>query len=200
MRIIAGKCKGMRIQAPRGRITRPIPDRIKQALFSSLGSEYGTPGALPELAVLDLFAGSGAFGLEALSRGARLCCFVERYRPALNCLRENIRKLNLSGQCWIVTGDAFSCDIPDEPTGAGWELVFLDPPYAAVEINIDSVSVPNLLMVLADMGKLADDATIILRHPSNIDFDRRIGKLYPYQTKTYSTMSFTWFNYDKQIS
>ncbi len=199
MRIIAGKCKGMRIQAPRGRVTRPIPDRVKQALFSSLGSEFDTPGALPNLAVLDLFAGSGSFGLEALSRGARLCCFVERHRPALNCLRENIKKLNLSGLCWIVTGDAFYCDIPDEPTGTGWQLVFLDPPYATVEINIDRASVPNLLMSLSEEGKLADDALVILRHPANTDFERKIGKLYPYQTKTYKTMSLTWFSYDKQI-
>ncbi len=199
MRIIAGKCKGMRIQAPRGRVTRPVPDRVKQALFSSLGSEFGTPGALPDLAVLDLFSGSGSFGLEALSRGARLCCFVERYRPALNCLRENIKRLNLSGYCWIVTGDAFYCDIPAEPTGTGWQLVFLDPPYATVEINIDRASVPNLLMSLSEEEKLADDAIVILRHPVNTDFERKIGRLYPYQTKTYNTMSLTWFRYDKQI-
>ncbi len=189
----------MRISAPKGRITRPITDRVKQALFSSLGSEFGTPGALPEIAVLDLFAGSGALGLEAISRGARLCCFVERYRPALNCLRENINKLNLSGSCWIVNGDAFFCDIPPEPTGTGWQLVFLDPPYATVEINIDRASVPNLIMSLSESGKLADEAIVILRHPINVDFERRIGQLFPYITKKYNTMALTWFRYDKQI-
>ena len=197
MRIVAGQCKGMTIQAPKGKVTRPIPDRVKQAMFSSLGSEYGTPGMFPEIAVLDLFAGSGSFGLEALSRGARLCCFVEKFPPALNCLRQNIEKLGLAGRCWIVSGNAFSCDLPAEPTGKGWELIFLDPPYAKVEIDIDTTSVPNLLIGLSDTGLLAPEALIILRHPIQVDYERRLGRLTPHRTKTYGTMSFTWFGYDR---
>ncbi len=199
MRIISGQCKGMKLRTPKGRITRPIPDRVKEALFSSLGSEFSTPGRIPEFAVLDLFAGSGTFGLEALSRGAKLCCFVEKNRFALNCLRENIERLKLSGKCWILTGDAFDVEIPPEPTGTGWQLVFLDPPYATIEVNIDRSSIPNLLHSLSDSALLADGAIVILRHPSHIDFLKRIGRLIPFKTKTYGTMTFTWFGYDKEI-
>lgn len=199
MRITAGQCKGMKLSVPKGKVTRPVPDKVKQAVFSSLGSEFGTPGILPELAVLDIFAGSGAFGLEAVSRGANRCCFVEKHPHALSCLRQNIEKLKLSASCWILAGDAFRCEIPDEPTGTGWQLVFLDPPYPFVKVEIDKHSVPNLLAAVSDTNILAQDALLILRHPAAVKFDRKIGNLIPYKTKTYSTMICTWFRYDKQI-
>lgn len=199
MRIIAGECGGMRLQAPRGKQTRPMPDRVRESLFSSLGSEYGTPGLLPPLCVLDLFAGTGSFGLEALSRGAKLCCFVEKSRPALTSLRLNIQRLGLQGRCWIVSGDAFVCDVPVAPDKAGWPLVFVDPPYAVSEIHMDLTSVPNLLAGLSESGRLADGALVLLRGPVRTDYDRRIGRLQSQRTKTYGTMRFTWFRYERQI-
>lgn len=198
MRIIAGQCRGMKLQPPRGKATRPMPDRVREALFSSLGSEYGTAGELPELCVLDLFAGTGSIGLEALSRGAKLCCFVEKLHRAVSTLRQNIDRLALQGRCWIVTGDAFVCDIPQAPDNVGWQLVFVDPPYAMAEAANDEHSIPNLLGGLARSELLADEALVILRHPLQTDFQRRIGHLIPTRTKTYGTMKFTWFTYDRE--
>jgi len=81
MRIISGQCRGMKLSVPKGKITRPIPDGVRQGLFSSLGSEYGTAGELPPLNIVDMFAGTGSFGLECLSRGAKLCSFDEKNHP-----------------------------------------------------------------------------------------------------------------------
>ncbi|MFZ5794795.1 MAG: RsmD family RNA methyltransferase, partial [Pseudomonadota bacterium] len=90
MRIIAGKWRGRPIVAPKGDATRPTADRVREALFSMLASRLGS---FEDLAVADLFAGSGALGLEALSRGAASCIFVEQDKAALDALRTNITKL-----------------------------------------------------------------------------------------------------------
>ncbi len=200
MRIISGQCRGMKLSVPKGKITRPIPDGVRQALFSSLGSEYGTAGELPPLNIVDMFAGTGSFGLECLSRGAKLCCFVEKNHPVLSILRQNIANLGMQGRCWIVSGNAFDCDLPPAPENKGWDLVYLDPPYPTVEINLEQQSVPSLLIGLSDTNLLTSDALVILRHPTTIDYERRLGRLTPFRTKTYGTMRFTWFRYDQQIS
>jgi len=200
MRIISGQCRGMKLSVPKGKVTRPIPDGVRQALFSSLGSEFGTAGELPEINIVDMFAGTGSFGLECISRGAKLCCFIEKNHQALSILRQNIDKLGLQGRCWIVSGNAFACDLPPAPENKGWDLVYLDPPYPTVEINLEQQSVPNLLISLCDTQLLAPDALVILRHPTTTDYERRLGRLTPYRTKTYGTMRFTWFHYDHQNS
>ena len=120
MRIISCTCRCMPLMVPKGKITRPIPDNVRQALFSSLGSEYGTAGELPELYVVDIFAGTGSFGLECLSRGAKLCCFVEKNHQAMSILRQNIRKCGFEGKCWIVSGSAYDCELPPAPESHGW--------------------------------------------------------------------------------
>ncbi len=200
MRIISGQCRGMKLMVPKGKITRPIPDHVRQALFSSLGSEFGTAGELPEISVVDMFAGTGSFGLECLSRGVKLCCFVEKNHQALSILRQNIQHCGLQGRAWIVTGNAYDCELPQAPDNKGWDLIYLDPPYINVEINLEQYSVPNLLIGLSDSNLLAQDAMVILRHPSTNDYERRLGYLVPYRTRTYGSMCFTWFRYDKQTS
>ena len=121
MRIISGLYRGRPIIAPKGDTTRPTADRTREALFSMLTSRLGS---FEELRVLDLFAGSGALGLEALSRGAASCTFVEQDGAALDCLRTNIAKLGATGaeiraQSVMALGPAL------EP----YDLILLDPPY-----------------------------------------------------------------------
>ena len=131
MRVIAGKFRGSVIEAPPGWQTRPITDRVKEALFNIVGHRLGVPGMLPELAVLDLFAGAGSFGIECLSRGARTCLFVERDRKTLRVLRENLKKLRLLDVATVATENAWTMRVPEvAPTGYG--LIFVDPPYRAV--------------------------------------------------------------------
>jgi len=121
MRIIAGAWRGRNIVAPKGDATRPTADRTREALFSMLTSRLGD---FEGLSVADLFAGSGALGLEALSRGAESCLFVEHDKPALDSLRANIAKLgakaDVRAQSVLTLG----------PAAKPYDLILLDPPYA----------------------------------------------------------------------
>ena len=121
MRIIAGKWRGRSLEAPAGRDTRPTADRVREALFSMLASRLGS---FEDLRVADLFAGSGALGFEALSRGAAHATFVESNASAAAAIRRNADKLGASVQ--VIAGSALSL-----PRCEAFDLIFADPPYAA---------------------------------------------------------------------
>jgi 16S rRNA (guanine966-N2)-methyltransferase len=126
MRIVAGKFRSARIEAPKGLATRPTSDRVRQALFNVL--EHGVPRVEFEGArVLDLFAGSGALGLEALSRGARFCLFVEESAEARAAIRRNVEALSLTGATKIWRRDATK--LGEAGTMQPFDLIFLDAPY-----------------------------------------------------------------------
>lgn len=120
MRIISGAWRGRALLAPPGECTRPTADRTREALFSMLTSRLGS---FEELRVADIFAGTGALGLEALSRGAAHCTFVERDHGALKVLKENIAKLGAADRCDVRAQAA------EGFTGGPFDVVFLDPPY-----------------------------------------------------------------------
>lgn len=119
MRIIAGKWRGRALIAPPGAATRPTADRAREALFSMLTSRLGS---FDDLRVADIFAGTGALGLEALSRGAARCTFVERDREAITALKANIAKLGAEGT-------DIRAQAAEGFTGGPFDLVFMDPPY-----------------------------------------------------------------------
>ena len=121
MRIIAGRWRGRPLVAPQGQATRPTADRVREALFSMLVSRLGS---FEGLQVADLFAGSGALGLEALSRGAAHCVFVENDRAAVEAIRANIAALGASGE--VLARGAEHAALP-----APVDLAFLDPPYGS---------------------------------------------------------------------
>ncbi|MSR36938.1 MAG: 16S rRNA (guanine(966)-N(2))-methyltransferase RsmD [Gemmatimonadetes bacterium] len=121
MRIIAGDWGGRRIKAPAGREVRPTTDRVREAWMAALG------GRLDGLTVLDLFAGSGALGLEALSRGAAYATFVELARASLRSLEDNVRLLEAGDRCRIVRGDAMKFVRQLGPKS--FDLALADPPY-----------------------------------------------------------------------
>lgn len=121
MRIIAGTWRGRPLVAPKGDTTRPTADRTREALFSMLASRIGS---FEELAVADLFAGSGALGLEALSRGAASCLFVEQDRAALDALKANIAKLAAKG-AEVRATSALALGPATKPL----DLILMDPPY-----------------------------------------------------------------------
>jgi len=126
MRIIAGKFRGATIEAPKGLGTRPTSDRVREALFNVL--EHGKPEIDFEGArALDLFAGSGALGLEALSRGARYCLFIEDDAGARAAIRRNVEALGLTGITKIWRRDATR--LGPSGTVSPFDLVFCDPPY-----------------------------------------------------------------------
>jgi 16S rRNA (guanine966-N2)-methyltransferase len=121
MRVIAGRAGGLRLQAPRGEGTRPVTDRVKETLFAILGDR------VRDARVLDLYAGSGALGIEALSRGAVDALFVERDRAAAAVIRANLGHTRLAegGRVVIAEVERFLASAPD----GAYDLAFLDPPY-----------------------------------------------------------------------
>jgi 16S rRNA (guanine966-N2)-methyltransferase len=125
VRIVAGLWRGRRLVAPQGSATRPTADRVRQALFDMLlHAPWGGRETVQGARVLDVFAGTGAFGLEALSRGAAHATFVEHERAALAALRTNIAALGAQDRSAILPVDALAL-----PAGEPADLVFLDPPY-----------------------------------------------------------------------
>ena len=122
MRIIAGEWRGRAIEAPPGQSTRPTADRVRETLFSMLTSRLGS---FEELRVADLFAGSGALGLEALSRGAAMATFVESDAQAAGAIRRNAGKLGASERVRVLGGSALAL-----PRSEPLDLIFTDPPYA----------------------------------------------------------------------
>ena len=149
MRIIGGSLGGLEIRAPRGDLTRPTADKVRQALFNILGNIVGQ-----ELhgAVLDLYAGSGALGLEAISRGAERAVFVDKATDAVRCIAANAATLGVTDRTQIVRAEVTKA-LPR--LGGPFDLVFIDPPYASGEAD-------RALALLAPL--VAPGAVVVVEH------------------------------------
>jgi 16S rRNA (guanine966-N2)-methyltransferase len=154
LRIVAGSRRGHRIAAPKGTAVRPTSDRVREALFSIVGPVEGA-------AVVDLFAGSGALGLEALSRGAASCVFVERDREAVRVIQANLEKLRLTGAS-VVARDVTSALRDDRARGRRYDLVLADPPYEDWETHAKTLAelLPHVL---------ADDALVVVETADRVE-------------------------------
>lgn len=150
-RIIAGVAGGRRLQTPKGDATRPTSDRVREALFSAIEARAGS---LHDLRFLDLYAGSGAIGLEAWSRGAAAVTLVESDRRTADLIRANARSIG----CDVADVVARSVtSVLSSPPSAAYDLVFADPPYP-----LDDVTVADDLALLAAQGWLASDALVVV--------------------------------------
>jgi 16S rRNA (guanine(966)-N(2))-methyltransferase RsmD len=143
MRVIAGSRKGHTLVTPRGTDTRPTSDRVRENIFNLVGPLDGAK-------VLDLFAGSGALGIEALSRGATTAVFVDNDRDAIRAIERNLEKLRLTG-ARVVRGDALFTLAQEATAGAKYDLVLLDPPYGMLD-DIQPRLARNLPALLAADG------------------------------------------------
>ena len=172
MRVIAGKAKGTQLLTPDGILTRPTIDRVKEALFSIL--QFDLPGAK----VLDLFGGTGQMGIEALSRGAAHCTFLDLRKEAVGVMRENLKRTGFAEEAAVVQGDylAFLTRCKEK-----FDLIFLDPPYGtgmlekAMEIitEIDIVSENGI--IVCENGSSADWPAV--KAPYRLQKDYRYGKI-----------------------
>lgn len=124
IRVVSGELGGRRIDTPPGDATRPTSDRVREAVFNALDSTAAVEGAR----ALDVYAGSGALGIEALSRGAAHVTFAEVESHAREVIVDNLRSLDLTGRAEVTSGDGATAVA--RPPAGGWDLVFLDPPYA----------------------------------------------------------------------
>lgn len=171
MRIIAGQWRGRKLSAPKGEATRPTADRTRETLFNMLASRLG---AFNDLKVADLFAGSGALGLEALSRGAAHCLFVEQDKAALDAIRDNIRTFEARGDTEVRAASVMALPAATEP----YDVILLDPPYGT---GAGAVALDRLLR----LGWIGDNTIMAVETGAketvdvkglSLEKERRVGK------------------------
>lgn len=146
MRVIAGSCRSLPLITPEGEETRPTTDRIKETLFNIL------QGDIPGAVFYDFFSGSGGIGIEALSRGAKHCYFIDQNKEAINCLKKNLQFTKLNDMATVYHRDAIST-IPFLQEKA--DIIFMDPPYA---LDIEFA----IMQILRDSSIMKEDSLIII--------------------------------------
>jgi 16S rRNA (guanine966-N2)-methyltransferase len=178
-RIVAGVAGGRRLKVPPSGV-RPTGDRAREGLFNSLGSLLDLDGAR----VLDLYAGSGALGLEALSRGAAHATFVDSARSAVTAIRENLRALGVADRATVVAGDAVVSAARQAPA-APWQLVFVDPPYRSDLASRAVAALPP--------DRLAADAVIVIEHDRHNAPPDQLGSLLRTDQRRYGDTLISFF-------
>ena len=171
MRIIAGEWRGRQLSVPEGIATRPTSDRAREGLFSMLVSRIGT---FEGLQVADLFAGSGALGLEALSRGAAHCLFIDKERAAIEAIRANVAALGAGARADIRQHAAEYVMAPPHPC----DLIFLDPPYRSglAERALAVIANTEWLRAGALVSVESDSETLVLPGALEGEAHRRFGR------------------------
>lgn len=184
MRIIAGTARGRRLVGPQGMATRPMTDRAREGLFSSIAAH------VPDADVLDLYAGSGTLGLEALSRGAASAVFVERHRSALAALRTNVAAVGLGGTVVAAeVGDVLAGRHPAALVRP-FDLVFVDPPYPDSLASVEAT-------LAALVPYLAEEALVVV-HRREGERRPEAEELAPAGERTYGTA--TLWRYVKEVT
>ena len=171
MRIIAGEWRGRPLDAPPGQATRPTSDRAREGLFSMLASRIGS---FEGLEVADLFAGTGALGLEALSRGAAYCTFVEQDRQALDVLARNIARLGAGERADVRAQTVEHSPPPPRPC----DIIFMDPPYRAglAQAALDRIAAPGWLAPGGWATLESNGEELSVPDTLRGEVDRRFGK------------------------
>ena len=149
MRVISGKARGIALKTPQGQATRPTADRVKEAMFSII--QFDIPGAK----ILDLFGGTGQLGIEALSRGASSCVFIDEREEACKLIRENLKRTKLESSAKVIRSDylRYLAACQDK-----FDVVLLDPPYAEIFLE-------NSLKMITEIDILQSGGIIVTEHP-----------------------------------
>lgn len=173
MRVIAGKAKGHPLVAPDGMNTRPVTDKIKEALFSSwqlqiVGANF-----------LDLFAGSGSMGIEAISRGDEKAVFVEKDRRAVDIIKKNLKTCKFTDGYTVYKDDVFHRIESLKTADERFDIIYLDPPFTVDEIFI------AVMEALSDGQLLTENGIVVIRTKKEKEMPDEIGKLKKYKFKTY---------------
>lgn len=177
MRVIAGTAKGRRLIAPEGIDTRPVTSKIKEALFSIWQME------IADAKFLDLFAGSGSIGIEAMSRGAEKVVFVEKDWRAVNVIKQNLSICKFKEGCQVYRDDVFRRIERLKEDGDTFDIIYLDPPF-----TVDEIFLP-VLEALSRGEILADEGVIAIRTKKKKEMPDAIGVLKKFKEKTYGLSS-----------
>jgi len=171
MRVITGIARGKRLVTPDGSDVRPTSDKVKEALFSAL--QFDIEGRR----ILDLFAGSGQLGIEALSRGAKSCVFVDNSRASINLVKKNLEITGLSSNAKVIQSDFASFAAMSRDT---FDIVFLDPPYAAGML-VDAIK--------AVLPLMSDYSMIICEYPPEVNLPEEVGGFNIHRTYRYGKIN-----------
>ncbi len=172
MRIISGKFKGKKIFLPKDKNTRPLKDMVKESIFNVISHSNEIEIKINNSNILDLFSGSGSFGLEAISRGAKNVTFIENYEEAVNILKKNIQELNSLELCQVIHKSCFDYLDNIESKKNMYDIVFLDPPFKEKNTSL-------LIEKIIKKGILKKKNLIIMhRHKAeNINFNSEVNIL-----------------------
>jgi len=182
MRVIAGQAKGRPLKAVPGDATRPTTDKVKEALFSMIGPFFDGER------VLDLFAGTGGLGIEALSRGAGNAVFIDANARSIEVVRRNLDAVGMSGLAEVYRNDAVRAIKTLARKGAAFNLIFLDPPYAMETGD-------KLLELLAEQGLAADGAVAVLEHASSRSYPERFHRYERIKHAVYGEAALSIYRY-----
>ncbi|NVN98210.1 MAG: 16S rRNA (guanine(966)-N(2))-methyltransferase RsmD [Geobacteraceae bacterium] len=152
MRVIAGTAKGRKLHPPTGSRVRPTADRVKEALFSSLTSRFGS---FDGVNVLDLFSGSGGLGIEALSRGAKKVVFVDAHPESIALTQKNLALTGFTDQATVLKSDALKAIRQLSDNGTVFDLILIDPPYADKEVTTEALTLIVKSSLLSSSGVMA---------------------------------------------
>jgi 16S rRNA (guanine966-N2)-methyltransferase len=179
VRVISGTAKGHKLQVPRGLTVRPTPDRAKQALFNIIGER------VVGCRFLDLYAGTGAIGIEALSRGAEEVVFVEKRSRVARIIARNLAKTGLAARARVVVADVAQtlAKMGEEPTI--FDVIFADPPY-------NDENAPHILQVLDTKRLLNENGFVVWEHATAMTIPANIGKLVSVKEVRYGDTSFAF--------
>ena len=187
MRIIAGAYRSRQLKSLKGMALRPTSDNLRETLFNVLGE------LVVDARFADLFAGTGAVGIEALSRGAREAIFVEKHSPAVTLIKKNLESLEIRKGARVLPLDALLAlkRLAEEPAAATTRLdiIFLDPPYADVE------QYKNVLSFLGGANLLAENAVVIAEHQRSLDLPESFGKLERVRVLRQGDAALTFFRF-----
>ncbi|MGG6311277.1 16S rRNA (guanine(966)-N(2))-methyltransferase RsmD [Paenibacillus macerans] len=187
MRVISGSARGRALQAVPGMGTRPTTDKVKEAIFSMIGP-YFEGGA-----VLDLFAGTGGLGIEALSRGMDKAVFIDKEFKSLETVRANLKTTGFEERAEVYKNDAERALKALSKREAAFELVFLDPPYRMKHGDA-------LMMQMDELKLLAPQATVVLEYESSYAYPDRFGKFTQLRKAEYGETAVSIYTYDEETS
>ena len=182
MRVISGERKGHKLKAPKGREVRPTEDKIKESLFNILRP------LIDEATVLDLFGGSGAIGIEFLSRGAKKAYFVDISSDSISVIRENLTHTKLIDRSNIITKDAIRALSYFKDNNLRFDYIYLDPPFKEHELLLKT------LEIISNKALLSENGIIIVEHEKEFNLENEYYNLIRYDYRSYGSKSLSFYN------
>lgn len=182
MRVIAGEARGHKLETLKGNATRPTMDKVKGAIFNMIAPN------ICDSCVLDLFAGSGALGIEALSRGAQRAVFVDKSRDSIGIIKKNLEHTKLKEKSLVINSDALEAVLRLKDSELKFDIIFIDPPY-------NKKIAQKALIFLESNGILKDKGIIIVEHSKDEDLPDYVGKFKKQKFRQYGITIISFYQY-----